>query len=410
MPDVNLLSAAVESQSRAASSARLVNLYPEKSPDGTITLYGTPGLSLFTTAGNGPIRGITVAGSKAYVVSGATVYSVNTSGVCTSLGSISTSTGMVSMASNGIEIQITDGTVKGYVITLATDTLAAISDPDFPGGVTNGFLDGFTLFNEPNTGKLWATSIYAAGVIDPLDFATAEGAPDDLVAILVDHREIWLFGERTVEVWYNSGAAEFPFERINGAFIENGCDAAFSAAKMDNTVFWLGSDDKGAGIVWRADGYTPRRISTHEIENRIAGYATTSDAVAWTFQLGGHAFYVLTFPTGNETWAFDVSTETWHQWAYFDGNDFVRHRGSCHAFFAGKHIVGDHSTGALYELDADVYEDNGDTIARELISSHVRSGGRAFYSELEVRMETGVGLLSGQGSDPQITMATSSDG
>lgn len=411
MPSFNLLAAAVQSRSTVASAQRLVNLYPEVNPDQSITLYGTPGLRLWATVGNGPIRGLCVANSTLYVVSGNAVYRVDTAGTATLMGTIGSSTGMVSMASNGQQIQLVDGSASGYLITLSSNTLSQISDPDFTGGVKNAFLDGFILYNQPGTGKFWSTTSYGAGVIDPLDFATAEGAPDPLVSLLIDHREIWLFGSDTTEVWYNAGNPDFPFQRIDGAFLEHGCAAAHSVAKMDNTVFWLGQDDKGQGMVWRAEGYSPQRISSHEIETQISNYATISDAVAWTYQQDGHAFYVLSFPTQDVTWVYDVASRLWHQRAWRDSsNGMHRHRVQCHAFFAGAHLGGDWQNGSLYALDMSTYTDNGDALVRELVATHFRSAGqRRFYSEAEVFIETGVGLLSGQGADPQIMLSLSND-
>lgn len=410
MPSFNLLAAACASRSPVASAQRLVNLYAEPNQDGTITLYGTPGLRLLATVGSGPIRGLCVANGLLYVVSGSGVYSVDTDLNITLLGTIGTSSGMVSMASNGLKIQLVDGSSSGYLITIADNNWFKITDPDFTGGVTNAFLDGFVLYNEPGTGKFWSTAAYGSGTIDPLDFATAEGAPDPLVSIIVDHREIWLFGSDSTEVWYNAGNPDFPFERISGAFIEHGCAAAFSVAKMDNTVFWLGQDDKGRGMVWRAEGYSPRRVSTHEIETKISNYSRIDDAVSWTYQQDGHSFYVLSFPTEDVTWCYDASTGKWHERASFDNGEFRRHRVSTHAMFNGQHIGGDWENGRLYVLDMGAYTDNGAALVREIITPHFRSGKRAFYSELEVRVESGVGLTTGQGSDPKMSLSISDDG
>lgn len=410
MPAFNLLAAACAARSPVASAQRLVNLYPEANQDSSITLYGTPGLRLWASVGAGPIRGLCVASDQLYVVSGDGVYSVDADGVATLLGTISTTAGLVSMANTGVELQIVDGSTAGYVVTLSTNTMAAITDPDFPGGVTNAFLDGFVLFNEPGTGKFWSTGAYGAGVIDPLDFATAEGAPDPLVSLIVDHREIWLFGTASTEVWYNAGNPDFPFERVSGAFIEHGCAAAYSVAKMDNTVFWLGQDDKGRGMVWRAEGYTPQRISTHDIETLISNFATVSDAVAWTYQQDGHGFYVLSFPSADMTFCYDVATQLWHQRAWRDSSDTLhRHRVQCHAMFGGQHIGGDWESGTLYVLDLDTYTDDGAAIVREIVAPHIRGEKRRFYSEAEVTLETGVGLQAGQGSTPQAMLAYSDD-
>lgn len=409
MPEFDLIAAATSARSRAASAQHLLNLYMEKQDD-RVVLYGTPGLRAWATVGAGPIRGVKKAGNGfSYVVSGNEAYKVASDKTVTLLGTVA-GTGPVSMAENGVQMFIAAGK-PSYIVTLATNAIAEISDPDFPGAGMVGFLDGFFLFNEPNTGRFWATSAYDGSLIDPLDFATAEGAPDPLMSLLIDHREIWLFGTDTTEVWYNAGNPDFPFERVSGAFIEHGCAARFSAAKADNTVFWLGQDENGRGVVWRAEGYTPSRVSTHEIENKLSRYQTVSDAIAWVYQQDGHLFYVLSFPSEDVTWCYDIATGTWAERGYRDPSDALihRHRGQCHMAFANKNIVGDHATGKLYELDPDCYQDDGQTIVREVVAPHTRTGKRAFYAEAEVRLESGIGLTAGQGSDPQIMLQMSDD-
>lgn len=413
MTEFNLLAAACESRSRASSAQRLLNLYPEQAPDQSVALYGTPGLSLYAEVGSGPIRGMIAEAGCLYIVSYNRVYklSVPSPGTVatTLLGSITSTSGMVSLASNGTQIHLADGTADGYTINVASNTLSIITDPDYPGGVTNTFADGFILVNAPNTGRVYSSEAYAADTYDGLKFLTSEGAPDNAVAILSDHREVWVFNTATTEVLWNAGSSGMSFERIQGAFIEHGCAAAYSPQKIDNTVFWLGQDDKGRGVVWKAEGYTPRRVSTHEIEARISTFPVISDAVAWSYQQDGHTFYVLNFPSGDATFVYDAATDKWHERGWFRNGVTHRHRGQCHVLFNGVHIVSDWENGKLYTMEPTHYSDNGDEICRELITTHLRTGSRGFYGQLEVRMETGQGLLSGQGSDPQILLSTSED-
>jgi hypothetical protein len=236
---------------------------------------------------------------------------------------------------------------------------AQITDPDFPGAVTVGYLDGYFVFNEPNSQRLWITQLLDGQSIDPLDFASAEGSPDGLVAILIDHREAWLFGTNSVEVWYDSGAADFPLSPVQGAFNEVGCIAAFSVAKLDNGIFWLGADARGKGIVYRANGYTAQRISTHAVEWQIQQYGNLSDAIAYTYQQDGHSFYVLIFPSANTTWVFDVATNLWHERAAFINGSFTRHRSNCQMSFNNEIVVGDHELGNIYAFNLNTFTDNG---------------------------------------------------
>lgn len=418
MAQFPFVGASYTARSKAFDAQRCVNLYPEVSQSGpapsksVMALIGTPGLALWAALAGGGVRGlIKFNASYAVAVAGSNVYRVSTDASSVLIGIIPQSSTPVGMASNGQVIMLVTGPA-GYVIDPVALTLQQISDESFVGADTVDFIDGYFVFNQPGTGKFQITNLYSTS-IDPLDFATAEGAPDNLVSLIVDHRELWLFGETSTEVWFNSGNPDFPFERIQGAFIEQGCAAAFSVAKMDNTVFWLASDGRGQGTVQRAAGYQPQRISTHALEYAIASYSRIDDAIAYTYQQEGHSFYVLNFPTAGKTWAFDASTGLWHERAWRNPADGVmgRQRAQCQMAFAGKTIVGDWETGKLYRLDLDTFTDNGDAIPRIRACPHLAADYRwQFFSALQIDMEAGVGTLSGQGSTPQAMLRWSDDG
>ena len=414
-----ILGSAYVARSINAADNRMVNLFPEMTPDNGQTaafLNRAPGLEFLQTVGTGPIRALwahQTNGSDFYVVSGGEVYKLNSmTGTPTLLGTVS-GTGPVSIADNGTQIFFACNP-DSYIYNEVTNVFAQITDPDFPGAVTVGYLDGYFVFNEPNSQRVWVTSLLDGLSVDPLDFASAEGSPDGLVGLIVDHREAWLFGTDSVEVWYDAGLPDFPLTRIQGAFNEIGCVAAFSIAKLDNGLFWLGTDARGQGIVYRANGYTGQRISTHAIEYAIAQYGDISDAIAYTYQQEGHAFYVLTFPSGDATWVYDVSTQAWHERAGWDNGVFVRHRSNCQCNFGGNIIVGDYENGNIYQFSLDIYADNGG-IQKWLRSWRALPTGqnnlkRTAHHSLQLNCESGVGLNDGQGSDPQAMLRWSDDG
>ena len=414
-----ILGASYVARSINAANKRMVNLYPEATPDNGQTaafLTLCPGVDFLQTIGTGPIRALwahQTNGSDFYVVSGLEVYKVTgMTAVPTLLGTV-TGTGPVSIADNGTQIFFACNP-DSYIYNEVTNVFAQITDPDFPGAVTVGYLDGYFVFNEPDSQKVWVTSLLDGLSVDPLDFASSEGSPDGLVALIVDHREAWLFGTDSVEVWYDAGLADFPLTRIQGAFNEIGCVAAFSVAKLDNGLFWLGTDARGQGIVYRANGYTGQRISTHAIEYAIAQYGNISDAVAYTYQQEGHAFYVLTFPTGNATWVFDVATQAWHERAGWDNGEFTRHRSNCQCNFGGNTIVGDFENGNIYQMTLDVYDDY-DEPQKWLRSWRALPSGqnnlkRTAHHSLQLNCESGTGLATGQGDDPQVMLRWSDDG
>lgn len=405
-----------QTKSLNADAQRSINCFLETdhaSPRVPVAMYGTPGLRLLRTLDDSPIRAGIVMGAQSYVVAGSTVYRINAAFAAVSLGNIGTTTGAVSMAQNGTQVLILDG-VHGYLAQ--STTLTQITDLDFPNGVTQctsidgyfiatGLADSEQFFiNEtPRRGQRWSG----------LDFASAEGSPDFTIACVSCQRELWLFGSESVEVWTNTGNADFPFERASNVFTEQGCAAAETVVQMDNTVFWLGSGKQGSGIVYKAQGYNPVRISNHAMETIFAAYEDISDAKAFSYQAAGHSFYVLTFPTADHTWVYDLATQEWHEWLWRNPstNTLHRHRTNCAVFFNDTIIAGDWEDGRLYALDYDIYTDDTDPILRQRTTQTMgEEGKRMFFGTLQVDMETGVGLTTGQGSDPKLMLRYSNDG
>jgi hypothetical protein len=356
-----ILGSAYVARSVNAADARMVNLFPEAVPDGGKEpgfLNRAPGLRLLANMGDGPIRGLWQFGGYGYAVSGETLYKIDSLWNTTVIGTVAGSSGPVSMSDNGTQLFIACNG-PSFIYNSSTFAYAQITDPDFPGAVTVGYINGYFVFNEPNSQRVWITTLLDGQSVDPLDFASAEGSPDGLVSLIVDHREIWLFGTNSVEVWYDAGSSPFPLVPVQGAFNEVGCIAAFSVAKLDNGLFWLGADARGKGIVYRANGYAAERISTHAVEWQIQQYGNLSDAIAYTYQQDGHSFYVLIFPSANVTWVFDVATALWHERAAFINGSFTRHRSNCQMAFSNEIVVGDHELGNIYAFDLDVFSDDG---------------------------------------------------
>lgn len=398
-----------------AADSRMVNLFPEIVVEGgkePAFLNRAPGLRLLATVGTGPIRDLWQYGGYGYAVSGTELYQISTDWTAVKIGDVADG-GPVSMSDNGTQLFVACNG-PSYIYNATTKVFQQITDVDFPGAVTVGCLDGYFVFNDPNSQKVWVTSLLDGLSVDPLDFASAEGSPDGLVGLMIDHREVWLFGTNSVEVWYDAGNADFPLQRIQGAFNEIGCVAPYSIAKMDNGLFWLGADARGRGIVYRANGYTGQRISTHAVEWQIQQYADLSDAIGYTYQQDGHSFYVLVFPSANTTWVYDAATQAWHERAGWVNGEFVRHRGNCQMSFNGEIVIGDYLTGKLYAFDLDVFSDDGD-VQRWLRSWRALPTSkndlkRTAHHSLQLDCETGVGLNDGQGSNPQVMLRWSDDG
>jgi hypothetical protein len=349
---------------------------------------------------------------RLFAVVGSALYEIFSDYSSLKRGTLNTHSGNVGISENESQLIIVDN-VDGWIYTLATNALERIAVGGFVPGSHVININGVFVANRTNTGQFaWCSATRDGKLWDPLDYATAEGSPDNLVAIKKLNNEAWLFGAKTTEVWYDTGNATSRFQRVNGAFFDIGTSAKYSPAVLGTTVFWLGSDQRGQGIVWSATNYVPQRISTHAIEYIIGQMSDTTDAIGYCYQQEGHFFYVLTFPTGNRTLVYDQKTQMWHErGCIMPSGQNGRHRANCHAFCFGKNIVGDYECGKLYELDSDTFTDNSTPIKRIRTGPHVHNNGKKlFFSKFELDLERGTGLVSGQGENPKITLQYSDDG
>ena len=265
------------------------------------------------------------------------------------------------------------------------------TDGAFSGGNTVDTVDNYFVYNRPNT-QQWGSSDALSPISQGLSFSSKDGSPDNLMSLIVDHREVYLLGETSSEVWIDVGAFPFPYQRIPGTSTQHGIAAQFSMARLGNSFAYVSRNSRGQGMIVQMNGYLPTRISTHAVESTLANQYI-DDAVAWTYQLEGHECYVVSFPTLNLTWVYDSTTTMWHKWLYVtNGNVYGRHRGNCSAMFQGLVLCGDYANGKIYELDRTNYTDDGQPIRRLRRAPHlVADLQRQFFDELQLQFQPGVG-------------------
>lgn len=401
-------------RSRDFADQQCINLFPEILKGGADVgaLYECPGLDLKATVGIGPVRAahtVLTNPPTLYAVSREKVYSLTTGYTQTLLGSINSISGPVSIIDNGTvggQVAIFDGTT-GYFIQ--NGTLSPMVGLPFTTPVTAAFQDGFGIVNQSNSNSWFQSNLNDLSTWSSLNFATSQAKPDVVVALADIHREVWVLKQTNFEVWINAGTSGFVFQRIDGVFPELGCVAPFSVAKAGESLFWLSQNDQGQGVVVMCEGYQPKRVSTHPIEFAIAQYATISDAIGYVYQQEGHVFYVLTFPTGNATWVYDVATGLWHQRAALLNGIYNRHWGNCAAFFNGANLIGDYLTGNIYALNMNTLTDNGTQRgwlrSWRAFTQNPRQPSR--ISTLEIDMMTGISVPR---DNPQVMLRWSDDG
>lgn len=375
---------------------------PEKH---VLTMYGTPGLKTFVNFGASPIRGLYQKDSLIYLVNQDKLYSVSNDGAITVLGTLLTTAGRVNMSDNGTQIILVDGT-NGYIYNTSTTAFTRITAPGWPGADTVTFLNGRFIVNKPNTGQWYWSGLYDGLSWDALNFATAESDPDNLVAVIAEMGQLMLFGTKTTEPWGDSGALDNPFARVGSSAIEWGLAARDSLCKYADGLMFLRKNRLGQVQVCFLSGFNAQPVSTPEMDYVFGTYGNVSNATAYAYMISGHAFYQINFPSSNVSWLFDMQSKSWSKLSSSGG----RHRGDNCTQLLDKIFVSDYANGKLYQLSMNFYTDDGAAIVREFTSRHQANGNHMRLGQLWLEFEPGVGLQTGQGTNPQVMMTVSRDG
>lgn len=388
---------AYQARSPIANAQVCINLYGEPNPPDApfpLTHYPAPGLALisdYTGIYSGHVRGIYYAsdGSVIVVVGTAVLNWDGGPGSDTLLGTLPFDTGVpVSMSDNGTDIVLVDGSPNGWYVpmnqTTVQNSMVQIDDPAFYGANRVDFIDTFLIFNQPGTNNFYTTTSNVLTPFDPTYFAAKEGWNDKLISLAALHDNIWLFGAATTEIWFNAGGSAFPFARMPNSVLQQGCTATYSVVIADNAVYWLSQDRWGRNMMLRGEGYAARRISTFAVEDQWRRYPTVADAVTMAYQIGGHEVIGIYFPSGNAWWAYDATTQLWHQRTF--GGLTTPWLPYCMAGWGNLQfpyypainqvLVGAWNGPQLYLLSENNYTDNGVPITRQRAWAHQQQDGQ----------------------------------
>ncbi len=421
MARFDLIGSSYSSQSPNADSEMTMNWYQENMESSgaksAAVLYPTPGLATFCTVTDhginlaGPVKAIysttqltTNNPERLFAVVGDQFIEIFSDGTYNFIFGVSNGGVALPAIIVGSSIELLIGLYSGpvYSYNLATGVLllASISNSKMI-----GYSDGYFISLKNNSNEFQISGLNDANSWDPLDVAAVSQYPDIVQSMIIDHREIWLFGAKATIPYYNSGNADFPFEPVQGAFIEQGLYSQATltvlggrqqAVKLDNTVFWIGGDERGNGIAWRAQGYLPVRVSNHAVEYAWSQYSTIADYISYSFQYQGHTFWHIYFPTADKSWRYDVATGQWAEVGFWDSTNgvFTAHRSQCHAFCFGKHLVGDWNSPVVYDMNLSYLDDFGNPIRRVRRSGYISlENHRMRHNSVEIDLETGLGPI-----------------
>ena len=402
------------SESVLADCQRCMNLYPESVESGmgkaAYVLYPTPGLTLFAKLPGRSVRGELAINGRFFAVAGTTLYELNSKGaIVGSYANLTDDGNPPSLAASASQLLVASGG-NIYVLQLTAATLNGVNVPagafgqihaNVPAGTGPvgpisqvAYTDGYFMALLTGTARIQLSNLNDASTWNDLYVSQVSVFPENLVSMIVAFREPILFGGSHTQAYGDTGDMNNPYQPVQGGIMEQGCIAQFSVAKLDNSIFWLGGDERGSGIVWRANGYIPSRISTHAIEYALSTYSTITDAIGYAYEEKGHTYYVLYFPTANATWVYDCATQLWHERSRWNGNQYEAWHAQCHAYCFGKHLVGDWATGNVYVSSISIATDNGANIRRMRRAPHISSEQTWIYhNQMQIDLEMGVGPI-----------------
>jgi hypothetical protein len=401
-------------RSLSFDAQRTINFYPELNQSGKeiSALYGTPGLSVFCDTGLSKSRGLFASyNGRVFYVAGSVLYEVSSLGVATVLGTLASSLGLVSFAENPTQLMLVDGT-NGYIFTYSSNTFVQISDLDFPVANNVTFLDSYFIVNSSGTTQFFVSAVNDGTVWSALDFASAESSPDKILKVIAVNGELWLLGERTTEVWSNTGDPLFPFQRASGGKIDIGIFAPETAVSSAFGVIFVSRNAQGDGIVYQMNNLSPKRISNPFIERQIHKVMNPSLMSAYMYQEDGHTFYVLTGGDLETSLVYDLTTDQWHERAYSSPVTglFEQHLGVFGITGFNKTLVAHKDYGKIYDMSLEYTMDDTFELIGERVFGHLNEENKPFSADsLEIAFEAGVGTQTGQGLNPRMLLYVSKD-
>lgn len=406
---IPLLGSDFAERSGEVNSQRTVNMWPRLTKPGSkspIVLYPAPGLTQFCITSHSPNRGSgTVFNSFAYFVVGDELVQIDSNGTPLDKGTFDTTAGRIEMKAGRDYLMIVDGTT-GW--TWDGTTFGEIVDVDFPADPSHvAYLYNYFVVNRGGTDEFYISALEDPTSWAALDFEAASALPDNCLALAANNKDLYIFGALSLQIYYYSGNADFPFTLYTGGILDFGIAAIHSLAESSSGIFFLATAEEGGAAIIQMIGFQPAIISD-DISWDLEEFSTIDDAYGFVYRIGGNSVYQITFPTENKTFEYIIEDKLWVERKSLN---LGRYLTNGHAFLGTKNIMGSYDSGTFYLLDKSVYADNGETVERIRVTQPVHSDHKQVkFNSVVVEIESGVGLVLGQGSEPLMTMRYSDDG
>jgi len=411
-----------QSDSLAFSAQRCVNWIPivAEAPALNDRMLMQPrGLKAFVDTSLDANRGGLDMAEKAYFINGNSLVEVTNSGAFINRGTIPGS-GRVSLATNGQFLVIVIPGVSAFAYDNVALTLDQITDANFRISDSVVFKDGLFVFSA-SAGDVFFNSRINDPFTYDFEFGAANVNSDRIVALHVNHNELFVGGLETIELFQIpvSPGAGFPFQRIPGANIQKGLHSKFGTVEFNNTFAFIGGGLNESTAIWQVSGSaSASKLSTDAIDNEIQKF--TRDEIANSFSMTyserGQFLALFTFESTripsrtfvyNATASGRIGQAVWFEFQSGVNDDRFRVQSIVSAY--GKLLVGDDRSGLIGELDHDTLTYYGDPIFRSMATTPFSQDGLPIFAGLfEATFQAGVGLTGG--NDPVVRLDFSDDG
>lgn len=409
---INVTGPSYQSRSKPLSSQQTKNWYQQYNENGKdpYVLMPFPGLCVANSTINGKDRGFHRMAEVLYQVKGEFLYEIDSLGVHTLRGTIEGSARCI-MSNDGINLFIVVPGDKVWQYTTDTLTVTEVTDVNITGALSVDFFNNQFIYTFADFSTI--SNVGNGAIASGLNRVGEETLPDAMVRDFVFEEVIYRCGVRSIVGWYNSGVGSPPIDKLQGRIFNIGLAAPYSIAKTDEAFYWLGDDN----AIYRAQSGTRQRISTDAISNAISNFTVIDDAIGFTYTFEGQNFYTITFPTANKTFTVNeaLSENGWFELSTGTKDD--KWQASSVISVYGKDYAADADNGNIYVLDLTCYTNNDAPLQRTRVIQNIDArliggaiGDAITMSRVVVSMETGVGLIAGQGDNPRIMMEASFDG
>lgn len=295
-----------------------------------------------------------------------------------------------------------------YEFLASATSISSYADADVGSPVAMCYHEGYFFFGYGN-GNIIATGLNSTA-INTLDAANAASNPDGIVDMWSYNGQLYVAGEKTIEVWgYPVNNAGFPLTRV-GYHVTPGLIATHAVSGFEpewgNPPIYVGSDNTIRMIA----GLTAEKISPPDLDRLIDAVSDKNDLKALVYRAAGHTFWQVS--SLDWTWVFNANNGKWHERKSYllDRSRFTG--GSVYAF--NKWLTGDTENAILLEITSSEQQEDGRHLIATIESGTVKDfPNRVRCPRADFDFVTGVGEATGSDpdqTDPSVLVQWSDDG